>query len=73
MLVGKRSVLIAGELRPLLARPEPGAPLVARAEPGVVARLHECQGAWCLVEAQNVTGWIRREQLWGVYPGETVP
>jgi SH3-like domain-containing protein len=73
MLVGKRSVLVRGETRVLFARPEPGAPIVARAEPGVVARLLECKGPWCRVEAEKVTGWLHRDQVWGVYPNEAVP
>jgi SH3-like domain-containing protein len=73
MLAGKRSVMIKGEVRPLLATPETGAPIVARAEPGVIARLQECKGAWCRVEAAKLSGWLRREQVWGVYPSEKVP
>ena len=73
MLAGKRSVMIKGEVRPLLATPEPGAPIVARAEPGVIARLQECKGSWCRIEAAKLTGWLRRDQLWGVYPSENVP
>jgi SH3-like domain-containing protein len=73
MLAGRRSVLVKGEVRALLARPEPGAAVVARAEPGVIARLQECKGAWCRVEAQKLSGWLPREQVWGVYPGEIVP
>ena len=73
MLAGKRSVMIKGEVRPLLATPEIGAPIVARAEPGVIARLQECKGVWCRVEAAKLSGWLRREQVWGVYPSEKVP
>jgi SH3-like domain-containing protein len=72
MLAGKRSVLVKGEVRPLLRRPEPGAEVVARVEPGVVARLQECKGSWCRVEAQSVSGWVRRSEVWGVYPDEVV-
>jgi SH3-like domain-containing protein len=45
---------------------------VAKAEPGVVARLLECRGAWCRVEAQGITGWLERGEIWGVYPDEQV-
>jgi SH3-like domain-containing protein len=72
MLAGRRSVLVKGEVRPLLRRPEAGAEVVARAEPGVIARLQECKGSWCRVEAQSVTGWVRRSDVWGVYPDEAV-
>jgi SH3-like domain-containing protein len=73
MLVGKRFALVTGETRALHERPQPGAAVVARAEPGVVARLLECEGAWCRIEAGKIEGWIRRNEIWGVYPAETLP
>jgi SH3-like domain-containing protein len=48
-------------------------PVIARAEPGVIGRLVECRAAWCKVETGEVTGWIRRGDVWGVYPEENVP
>jgi len=47
--------------------------VTARAEPGVVARLAECRGLWCRVETDDVSGWMRRTDIWGVFPDETVP
>lgn len=73
MITGTRTVIITGETRTLHADPEPASPAVARAEPGVVARLLECRGAWCRVEAQDLRGWLRRGEVWGVYADEAVP
>jgi SH3-like domain-containing protein len=73
MLTGKRAVIVKGGVRPVLRQPDPAAPVIARAEPGVVGRLLECRGAWCKVETSEVTGWMRRGDVWGVYPEETVP
>lgn len=74
MVSGKRYVIVAkGTVRPLYREPDSASALAARAEPGVVARLGECKGAWCWVEAGDATGWIRRADLWGVYPDENVP
>lgn len=73
MLAGKRSVMVTGVVQPLRARPDAGAAVVARAEPGVLARLHECKSGWCRIEAEKVSGWLRGDEVWGVYPGETVP
>ncbi|HEU0156413.1 MAG TPA: SH3 domain-containing protein, partial [Stellaceae bacterium] len=42
-------------------------------EPGVVARLAKCQGPWCRIEAGGYAGWVRRSEVWGVLPDETVP
>jgi SH3-like domain-containing protein len=74
LLTGKRHAIIAkGEVRPIHRDPDPGSTLVARAEPGVVGRLTECRAAWCRIETAAVSGWMRRTDLWGVYPDEKVP
>jgi SH3-like domain-containing protein len=73
MLTGKRGVIVKGGVRPVLRQPDPAAPVIARAEPGVVGRLLECRDAWCKIETSEVTGWMRRSDVWGVYPAETVP
>ena len=74
LLTGKRHVLVAkGDSRPIHRQPDPDSALVARAEPGVVARLTECRAAWCRIETASVSGWMRRADLWGVYPDEKVP
>ena len=74
MVTAKRYVVVEkGGDRPLRRLPDPASAVVARAEPGVVARLVECRGAWCRVEADGITGWMRRADIWGVYPDETIP
>ena len=73
MLSGKRAVIVKGGVRPLFRQPEPDAAVVARAEPGVIGRLVECRNAWCKIETGEVSGWVRRSDVWGVYPDETVP
>jgi SH3-like domain-containing protein len=73
MLTGKRGVIVKGGVRPLYQQPDPATSVIARAEPGVVARLVECRGVWCRVETADVAGWLRRSDVWGVYPDETVP
>ena len=48
----------------------------ARLAPGVSVSISECDGAWCNVSAsqpgerQNYAGWVRQEELWGVYSAE---
>lgn len=74
MVAGKRTVVVGkGAVRPLYQRPDPEAAVTARAEPGVVAQLAECRGAWCRIETDDVSGWMRRTDIWGVFPDETVP
>jgi SH3-like domain-containing protein len=72
MTTAKRDVVIDGAVRALYRQPDPAAPIVARAEPGVIARLLELQGAWCRIEAGGYKGWLRRGEVWGVYPDETL-
>jgi SH3-like domain-containing protein len=72
MLTGARNVLIKGSVRILHVEPDAASPAAARAEAGVVARLLECRGPWCRVEAQGVKGWLKRDEIWGVYPDESV-
>lgn len=74
MVDGRRYVIVAkGGVRPVFQGPDPATAEVARAEPGVLARLLECSGAMCRVEANDISGWMRRSDLWGVYPDEKVP
>jgi SH3-like domain-containing protein len=73
MLTGKRAVIVKGGVRPVFQQPDSAAAVIARAEPGVIGRLIECRGIWCKVETSEVTGWMRRSDVWGVYPDENVP
>lgn len=73
LVTGVRTVMITGAIRTLHADPDAGSAAVARVEPGVVARLLECRGPWCRVEAQDIKGWLKRDEMWGVFADETVP
>jgi SH3-like domain-containing protein len=74
MVAGKRYVVVdKGGAHLLYRQPDAASGVVARAEPGVVARLAECRGAWCRVDAGDAAGWFKRGEIWGVYPDETVP
>ncbi len=74
MIDGRRYVVVGkGGDRSLHQQPDPASAVVARAEPGIVARLLECRGPMCRVEADDTSGWMRRSDIWGVYPDETVP
>ena len=70
LLSGVRYVEITGSDTALHRDPESNSLLVARAEPGVVARLGDCNMVWCRVTADGITGWVRKEDLWGVEAGE---
>ena len=72
MVSGKRAIVVKGAVRALHRQPDAASQVVARAEPGVFARLIECRGGWCRIEAADITGWLQRSEVWGVYPDEIV-
>ena len=71
MLQGKRTILINGAERTLRKDPRSDAPGLAIAKPGVLGDLKTCQGDWCQVTVQGFSGWMRREDFYGIYPQET--
>jgi SH3-like domain-containing protein len=75
MVDGKRFAIVekGARDRPLYAAPDAASGIVARAQPGAIAHLAECRGPWCRIEAARVSGWIRRGDIWGAYPDESVP
>lgn len=73
MVTAERHVIVNGAVRAMYRRPDAASEVIARAEPGVVARLVECQGDWCRIDAGGYRGWLRRGDVWGVLPGETIP
>jgi SH3-like domain-containing protein len=72
MLTGNRTALILASPRLLRSDPGGGARAVARLEPGVIAKLLECNGGWCRLEAEGYRGWLMRDEFFGVFPNETV-
>ncbi len=72
MLQGARRAMVTGEQRTLRKLPERSADPVARVEPGVIARLEACEGGWCEVSVEGLSGWLERHKFYGVYPREKV-
>jgi SH3-like domain-containing protein len=76
LLSGRRTALIApwskeDTLALHRSAADDAAP-AALVEPGVLVDLNVCDGTWCRVTVNEVTGWIRQDALWGVYPKETL-
>jgi len=78
LLSGRRTALVApwsrnkDEVFPMRGSAAEDAKVVARLQAGVVANVASCANAWCRVSVGNITGFIRQERLWGVYPNEKV-
>lgn len=83
LLSGRRTALITsqkkGDATPvaLQERADERAEVVARLQPGVITNVRQCTGSWCriivvLPGARDLTGYIRQDRLWGVYPNEKI-
>lgn len=44
---------------------------LARAKPALPLRLRVCEINWCEVEADGMSGWVQKTEIWGVEPTET--
>lgn len=74
LLSGRRTVQVVGERRSLRAEARDQSAAVAYLDVGVVARVVKCPqgGAFCRVETGSYDGWLKRDEVWGVYPGESI-
>lgn len=45
---------------------------VVKLEPGVQAQILKCNKTWCRIAAAGYKGWLKRDQIWGVYPNEEI-
>jgi len=74
MLAGKRTAIVTGKRRSLRTSPDTKSPPVALIESGAIAALDQCPtgGGWCLLEAGNVKGWLRKVEFWGAYRDEVL-
>ena len=70
MLSGRRSVIVTGPVQTLLRKPDEDAKPIVKLEPGVIAGLDHCDKEWCYLKVASYKGWLKRENVWGVYPDE---
>lgn len=73
-LTGRRSFVVKGEERTMRKSPADTATAVARLKPGVVGQVRSCapRSAWCEVQVGDYRGNLRRDEIFGIYPGEGV-
>lgn len=74
MLTGRRMMVVMGQARSLRTSDADSADPVAVAEPGVLGRIMQCprNRDFCRVEIGHTQGWLRRDEMWGVYKGEWI-
>jgi SH3-like domain-containing protein len=73
-LMGRRSFIVENADATLRSEANDTAPPVAILKNGVIGRIRSCEAAsdWCNVQTGSYRGYLRREQFWGVLPGEAV-
>lgn len=74
MLSSRRMAVVTGGVRSIRGSPDENAPTLARVSNNVVGRLIACPRnlLFCRVEIQNIQGWMKRGEFWGVYPNEYI-
>jgi SH3-like domain-containing protein len=72
LLTGKRGFVVASKEADVFRTPSPSAEVVAKLEPEVTGEIRSCQGDWCRVTAQGISGWVTRTEIWGVYKSEPI-
>ena len=74
MLSGRRMMVVIGNQRTLRASDSDSADALALVAPGVLGRLLQCprNRDFCRVEVNQIQGWFKRDEIWGVYKGEWI-
>lgn len=74
-LTGRRSFVVKGSERVLHRSGTEDSSAVARLSPGVVGHIRACEvrAAWCEVQVGEFRGWLKREDMFGIYAVEAVP
>jgi len=72
LLTGERHAIVTRSIRTLYEGPDLQARPVWRIEPGAIVNVTLCEAAWCRVTRDGKAGYIQRNQLWGVYPNESI-
>lgn len=73
-LAPRRTGVVVGGEQVLRGDPKVDAAAVARLKAGVIVRLRSCEATsdWCQASVQDYRGWVRRTDVWGVFPGEAI-
>jgi SH3-like domain-containing protein len=76
LLSGRRTAVVMPKdktrLVSLHQKADAAMPVTAQLQAGVLAAVRRCTGSWCHITGPGFDGWAVQEQLWGVYPNETV-
>lgn len=73
-LTGRRGFVVQGGEQVMRGTASDDGEPVARLKQGVVGRIRGCEATamWCDVQVGDYRGWLKREAMWGISPGEAV-
>ncbi|MAO92383.1 MULTISPECIES: SH3 domain-containing protein [unclassified Hwanghaeella] len=72
LLSSRRTVIVTAPETTLRRLSAAASPAVARLAQGMVARIELCEPDWCLVTVEGYDGWLDRNDVWGIDPGEVL-
>ena len=74
LLHAARSFIVIGGRQVLRASPDEDASPVAYLDQGVIGMIRNCDAgaAWCRVAVAHRSGWLKRSDFWGDFPGEAI-
>lgn len=71
LLTTRRTVMVVGrEPQGMFRSAAADSRLLLRAETGVIGRFDSCEQGWCRIEIEGQRGWMPRDSLWGLPPGD---
>ena len=62
----KNNSVISTDLKILFKKPSSFTKPIAQLKKGRLLIVKECKKKWCSVETGNFTGWVDKENLWGI-------
>lgn len=74
LLRSVHSFIVTAKRATLRRGPAADAAAAAYLDKGVVGLIRRCKagGAWCLVITHHRSGYLRRSQIWGVFPDQAI-
>ena len=72
MLKGRRWVIVQKGKQILRRRAKVNSPAIALVARKAIGKIEKCGASWCQINFSGFTGWMRHDQIWGVYPRENV-
>ena len=74
MLSANRTLIVINSPQIIRKNDAAKSAALAEANPGVIGKIESCKhdNAWCYVTIKEYSGWLRRTQMWGVYPAEAI-